>query len=162
MSNVRTINANIYLKLINDEELMRLLHYPPSPPNPSPLSDQYEDIIGSENYWDIVDKHVLLSSKADDLEDNSLCRIYIYSGKPKRIFGNNTAVRREIVIDVLCHQSYERDQRLEWIIDRINKNLVRRNIEGGLGKMEAYNGYDFKAPKGYIAYRLIYLIGDSA
>lgn len=162
MSNHRDIIGNVYNLLISDETLLRLLHYPPSPPI-SPLDKTLDNLNDSENtsYWDIVDDHILLTSKSDDLEEKKLCRIYLYGGKTRRTDRNRLIAKREIVVDILCHQSYESDMRLEWIHDRVSQLIFNRRIENGLGRTEVFTGYDFKAPKGYQGYRIVYLVGDT-
>lgn len=162
MSKVRDLIGNVYTLLRQDETLLRLLYYPPSPPL-DPLSSQLEDILDKDvaEYWDIVDRHILLSSKSEDLEENSLCRIYVYGGKIRPSMNNKLTTKQEIVIDIFCHQKYEKDQRLEWITDTLNEIIFNKRIDKGLGKVDYRTGYDFTAPKWYVAYRHIYEVGGT-
>lgn len=119
-----------------------------------------EELIPSntEKYelmWKIIDESVKLSSKADDLEEMKINRIYIYLGKTRPIFGNKRTVNQEIIIDVFVNEIFEETQRLEVITDRLNELMVHTR-PAGMGRMEYRTGYDFVAPKGYRAYRHIY------
>lgn len=162
MSNAKRIIRKAYKLLRKDDELLRLLYYPPqrTTDDPDPLSKELDDIVGKpiDEYWDIVDNHILLTSKSDDLEKNAICRIYVYTGKIKPSFRNKLTIKQEIVIDVFVHHMYEVDQRLEMIADQLSDVLFSSRV-GGLGTVDYRDGYDFTAPKGYQAYRHIYLVG---
>ena len=164
----RILNSS-YEILISDETLLRLLYYPPADlrsKQPNPLSETLPNIIVDqeeneqeiEDMWNIRDRHILRSSKDDDLEDNQLCRVYIYLGKTRSSIINKSIAKQEIVIDVFCHNLYGVDLRLESISSRLNELLVDKRIFG-LGRVGYRNGYDFVAPKEYRAYRHIYEIG---
>lgn len=165
MNRARSIINNVYDLLIEDENLLRLLYYPPqiTMNDPSPLDDELENLSDSKNrrYWDIVDNHILLTSKSDDLEENSLCRIYVYSGKKRASNRNFKGSKQEIIVDVFVHFEYELEQRLEWITEILSDILMEKRVEGGLGVIDYRNGYNFNAPKGYQAYRHIFEIGGT-
>lgn len=166
MSVLKRIINNTYQLLINDEELLRLLYYQPEDlssgqPNPLAVTDITPDIIdkttqkSNQKLWEIINKHVMLTSKSDDLEREQLCRIYVYSGKTRSDFHNKRIAKQEVVIDVFCHSFFQEDQRLDAITDRLNKLLFNQRPDG-LGRFDYRNGYDFVAPKEYGAYRHIF------
>jgi len=168
---------NTHDLLRQDEDLLRLLYYDPTnyTTQPHPLSDELPNVLdpqvgeldadGDKNdeywarIWNIIDKHILLISKADDMENNRLCRLYVYAGKTRPTYGNVSAAlaNQEIIIDVFVHTSYNIDSRMDEINDRLNQLLV--GASGiGMGKVDIYGGYEFSAPKEYTAYRNIYEI----
>lgn len=174
MSNTEKIIVSAYNKLRRDEELLRLLHYPPtdirpSNYNPDPLSPELDNIVDKESageealveYWDIVDRHLFRTSKSDNWETKRLCRIYLYAGKKRGASKNARIGKREIVLDVFAHHDYEVDLRMNRIADRISKVLFLSRLEGGLGTVDYRDGYDFTAPLGYEAYRHLYIVGET-
>lgn len=166
MSSQKRMFISIHDLLINDEDLLRLLYYPPTSlrnQQPDPLSDELENVLDMEldKIWDIRDHHIPLSSKDDDLVGNELCRIYLYPGKIRPSLNNFMTMKQEIVVDVFCHYSYiEADQRMMMITDRLSDLLFNERVHG-LGKIDYRNGYDFNAPKGYQSYRHIFEIGGT-
>lgn len=166
MSNLRSVLNNTYTLLRNDEDLLRLLHYPPQRVTTEPDPLDREELLNilekpTEKYWEIVDNHILLTSKSDDLVKQRICRIYVYTGKIRPSLRNRLTTKQEIVVDIFVHHEYESDQRLQWITDQLNEVMFKSRIEGGLGTVDYRNGYDFNAPKGYQAYRHIYEVGGS-
>lgn len=163
MSNQKKMFISMHNLLIEDEKLLRLLYYPPTNlrnEQPNPLSDDLENILDREDVWDIRDKHILLTSKSDDLVESEICRIYVYPGKIRPSLKNFTTMKQELVVDIFCHYRYERDLRMMSITDRLSDLLFNERIHG-LGKIDYRNGYDFNSPKGYQAYRHIYEIGGT-
>lgn len=164
MSNRKKMLISTHDLLINDEDLLRLLYYPPTSlreGQPNPLSGELSDVLDMDldKLWGVRDHHIPLTSKADDLIENELCRIYLYLGKTRPSHNNFMTTKQEIVVDVFCHYSYiEADQRMAMISDRISALLFNQRVHG-LGKVDYRNGYDFTAPKGYQAYRHIYEVG---
>lgn len=160
------IVQDAYDVLIGDETLLRLLHYPPKDlrtGQPDPLSNELPNIIvsdnndidGIENMWNVIDRHVLDSSKSDDLEVNELCRIYVYLGRSRTYPRNSLVARQEIVFDVLCHNRYDKDSRIETISDRITKLIFNKRLSG-IGKVKYKDSYNINAPKEYQAVRHLY------
>lgn len=174
MSTFNKIFDDVYKILIKDEKLLRLLHYPPTDSkNPHPLDDSLPNIVVEHNtssslppppeyekMWDIIEKHIETTSKSDDLEENRLCRIYLYAGRVRPTIGNYYTMKQEIIIDIFCHYTYEVDQRLSKLIGRLNKLLAHKRITG-LGKIDVRGGYPMSAPKEYVAYRMIFEVGRS-
>lgn len=169
-NNIRKkILDDAYKKLISDEYLLRLLYMTPSSPKIEfPLLPE-DNLIheqdmnkpptpGYTKMWEIIDKHILTTSKSDDLEENRLCRVYIYLGKSRPSPDNMFAAKQEIVVDTFTHHTYDVDHRLDLIIGRVRDLLMYQRITG-LGKIDLRTEYDFTAPKEYRAYRSIYEIG---
>lgn len=147
---------NIYQALINDEELLRLLYYlPKSAKNPSPLSDNLDNIIGSDKYWDIVDDRIMISEKTSDLIDREICRIYIASGRRRPVYNNYLMAKQEVIISVYTHLDFDADGRQEWIADRINELIALERISG-IGMLDYVKGDPYVAPRQYKNYRHIY------
>ena len=169
---IKRILKDTYSILIHDEDLLRLVYYPPvdyinvtkhALDRDLPNIQDYWEIDGvletdderDVRVWGIRNHHIIDIRKSDDTVDGSICRLYIYAGKSRPTFHNKTTTRQEIVVDIFCHSRYEEDYRMEDIRDRVNKLLIGR--EGiGLGKIDSYSEYDFVAPKEYTAYRHVY------
>jgi hypothetical protein len=148
---------DIYLTFTNDETLLRLLYY--LPPN-DPLDPTLENILSKTDKWDIIDDRIVLTSKTDDLEKDSTpkCRLLMFPGRRGNT-RNYLVADQEIVIDILVHFTYEKDQRLEWISDRVNELLFSNKITG-VGEMRFKDGKPLGSPNNYIGYRLTYEIGS--
>lgn len=157
---MRLFFNNIYTKLREDEELMRLLHYKPADymeKRPDPLDKSLPDIVdeNSQEYWKIVEKTIKRSVKTSEIQEKGICRLYIYGGRRRSRFGNYLIADQEVVIDIFVHELFEKDARMDWIRDRINKLLVLERIVG-IGMLEFAAGNSRVAPIGYEKYELIY------
>lgn len=176
MKEIRNVGINmlndIYDIIVSDEYLLRLLYHPPLSPKletplipednlttPPPSLNEAPDPKYRE-MWEIIDKHILKTSKSDDLEKNKLCRVYVYLGRQKPAQRHRFIKSQEIVFDVFCHSSYEDDLRLEKILSRID-DLISGTRVTGLGKLALSDGHGFTAPQEYVAYRAIYELGRS-
>lgn len=156
--------------LRNDETLLRLLYYQPEDAVnniPDPLSDSLPDILkmDSKTRNEIRNNHIVKSSKADDLEDNPICRIYIYAGKriPERDRNNSYLMaEQQMEINIIVHNDFENeDIRMERILDRLNYLLCLNRITG-IGKMDYEDGRPIlNAPKNYVGYQVIYKFGST-
>ena len=147
--------------LSGDEQLMRLITYLPKTRSDSPLSEDKADIIGSNDYWDIVDDRMLWTPKADDLVDKDpKCRVLFYPNTRYPQNGNYTNSEQSINIDVFVHVDFDTmDMRLSWILDRINDLLQDRYIEN-IGTTKFDSGKPLGSPVGYTGYRVVYKFGD--
>lgn len=166
MSQINFVMESVFNTLIQDEKLLRLLYYPPKNAMKGildPLDTTLEDITKKDtvDYWDIVDNHILLTSKVDDFQDTPICRIYLYQGKTRPTFRNMRTTKIEIVLDVFVHKKYDIDLRLQQISDRLSKVLFLSRANRGLGRVDYRTGYDFVAPLNYQAYRHIYEVGGT-
>lgn len=152
-------NINDVMKLFyHDETLLRLLYYPPTnyANIPDPLDDSLEDMLEKDKDWSIRLDRIKNSSESKDLEDEPICRIYVYAGR-REPTQNYQVATQEIVVDVLCHNDFENgDLRSMRISDRINDLLVSERITG-MGKIDYVNGTPIAAPDGYCGYRHVYV-----
>jgi hypothetical protein len=150
---------DVFGVLKGSENLKRLLWYPPKDNNnPNPLSPQLPDISGSDDDWKVIEDRILLNSKSDDLVKEPKCRLYLYLGSRNktnvRIFEN-----QEIIIDILWHELFENDLRIESISKTLDDLLLNKRITGW-GRMEFLDGYPFNiSAKNYQGYRFIYQVG---
>lgn len=150
--------------LRSDEQLLRLLHYPPSNLAKDildPLDNKLKNIrdMEMEKLWEIRDEHIHFASHADDLEKKHICRIYLYAGR-RRPTSNYIMADQEIVIDILCHSDFENgDLRSMRIADRVNKILSLSRVTG-MGKVDYVLGSRINAPKDYVGYQHIFKIGS--
>ncbi|MGG3987521.1 hypothetical protein [Bacillus smithii] len=150
--------GTIYKLFTNDETLLRLLYYPPkTTKQPDPLSDTLPNILemDTEEKWNIIDNSIVLGSKSDDLETQSICRLYLYAGRRRSISYNYKIAHQEIIIDIFSHNSFEKDLRSMWISDRLNELLIENRLVG-ITKMDYVGGNPISAPSNYIGYRHIY------
>src|SRR5690606_22858078 len=98
---MRQVVNHIYSILINDEKLMRLLFYYPKDTNrPDPLSDELENILDREDYWEIVEDRVLIAEKFSDIIGRDINRLYITQGRRRPVFGNYLLATQEIMISI--------------------------------------------------------------
>lgn len=157
-STVEFFNS-IYQKMINDEELLRLLNYSPmgydakGNYNPDPLDESLPTLLDkeSEEYWKMVDEKVILGEKTSDLLEQKVCRIYIYEGRRRPIFESYLVASQEVYVDVFIHESFDRDLRITRISDRINELIALENI-AGFGRLEYKAGNPREAPTHYRRY----------
>lgn len=157
---MRQVINNIYTILRTDEELMRLLHYPPrdrSKKHLDPLDPAQPDLVDdSEKYWDIVEDKILTATKSSNIEENVMCRIYIYAGRRRPKFESYLLATQEIIIDVFVNEMYDKDMRLAWICDRVNELLALEHVSGVFGRLDYVAGNSRVAPIGYSLYENVY------
>lgn len=141
-----------------DETLLRLLYYPPEDIKnkiKDPLDESLEDMLVVDEDWSIRDKRIMLVPKSDDLVDDPLCRIYLYAGRRSPQNRNFQTANQEIIVDILCHNNFEKDLRSMRISDRINELLVHERVTG-MGKIDYMNGNQITSPTNYVGYRHSY------
>lgn len=150
-----------------DEELLRLLYYPPADLAnniPDPLDDSLLNIndMSIEQQWDIRNDRIMLTPRTSDLESTPICRLLLYAGRRKPTNGNYLMAKQQFVIDVLCHNDFEnKDIRSTRISDRLNKLLALQHITG-IGKMDYADGGQMKgAPEQYVGYTHVYEFGST-
>jgi hypothetical protein len=150
---MRHIIGNINKILINDEELLRTLYYPPMDENnPDPLDEELENIKDKEDYWDIVTDRIMLAEKDSDLINKAICRVYIFAGRRRPVFNSYLLATQEVVISIYTHESYEEDQRNSGISDRVCELLSLEDVVGVLGKLDYFGGNPRQSPSGYLRY----------
>lgn len=145
-----------------DETLLRLLYYPPKDIANNikdPLDDSLDNVLDIDMDWSIRDKRIMLIPKSDDLENNPLCRIYLYAGRrnPTR---NYHVANQEVIIDILCHSDFEKDLRSMRISDRVNDLLFNERVTG-LGKLDYEDGSPISAPLNFVGYRHVFKFGST-
>lgn len=154
----------IYKYLRNDEQLLRLLYYPPediADGIKDPLSPTLSNILDRDpmELSKIRKEHIMKSLKSDDLVDKQICRIYIYAGRRTPENRNYAFADQQLHIDVLVHNDIENsDFRSNRINDTLNNLLISNNV-AGIGKMEYYGGDIITVPKNYIGYKNVYSFG---
>lgn len=144
-----------------DEQLLRLLYYPPKDIVKNvkdPLDDSLPNVLDIDADWQIRDRRIMLIPKAEDLVEESLCRIYLYAGR-RRPTKNYQVASQEVIVDILCHNSFEKDLRSMKISDRINDLLVDESITG-ISKIDYVDGDIINAPADYVGYRHVYVFGS--
>jgi hypothetical protein len=153
---------DVFMVLIGDEKLKRLLWYPPQnikTNTPDPLSPTLPDISSDETLnWQVIDDRILKNDKQDDLVNDPKCRLYLYLGSRDRT-DNSSIASQKIIIDVLWHDLFDADERSQSIERELRRILVGKRITG-IGKMKYYTGDPINAPQNYQGYRHVYEIGS--
>ena len=137
--------ARIYRRMYEDEELMRLLTYDPMGYRDGkyykdPLDGTLPNIVDqdSDTYWELVDERVVLGEKSSDLETKAICRVYVYEGRIREVFGNYHFLTQEVNVDIFIHEKFDKDLRLSRIKDRVAELIALERLAG-------YNRLDYKA-----------------
>lgn len=152
--------------LRNDEDLLRLLYYPPKDlvkGIKDPLDSSLPNILDMDKMKlkNIRDEHIMKSAKTDDLEDKEICRLYVYMGRRRPDTVSYAVAKQQVIVDVLCHNDIENsDLRSNRIADRLSYLFAWEHITG-LGKMDYVDGNNINSPKEYIGYRHIYIFGGN-
>lgn len=143
----------------NNEELLRLLKYPPkniAKNIKDPLDPTLPNILDIDQDWSIRDKLIIPKSKSDDLEGQAICRINVYAGERIPTSHNYQLANQDMIIDVFTHDSFEIDYRSLWISDKLNDLLVNNRVTG-ITKMKYGGGRKLDAPPTYTKYRHFYV-----
>lgn len=145
----------------HDETLLRLLYYSPTNYSdiPDPLDDSLQNVIDLDEDWSIREDRIMSVPKSDDLVDNEICRIYVYAGRRRPVDNGYIYANQEIIIDILCHISYEKDLRSTRISDRLDELLLGSRVSG-FGKISYINGTSISSPEKYIGYSQRYEVGN--
>lgn len=161
---MRLFFNNIYTKLRTDEELMRLLHYHPYDYYegiPDPMDESLPDIVDdSPEYWDKVYNHIVQGTKTSEIQEKGICRLYLYAGRRRPRFGNYLIADQEVIVDIFVHELFDKDDRMNWITDRINHLIALEHI-AGYGMLDFVAGNPRVAPIGYSKYEMIYKFAES-
>ena len=147
---------DIFNRVGDDKELLRLLYYPSDPLNPSK-----QDVQNLPDFHKIRTERIIRSPKTNDIStNNAICRVCMYMGN--RTPNNQAYAHQDIVFDVYAHiDKYDiNDARSLWICDRINELLSMERVTG-IGKMLSDRMLIIgNPPSGYIGYKLIYTFGS--
>jgi hypothetical protein len=159
---MREVVAGAFEILRKDEELMRALCYLPEDTEEDilhPMDELLPNIVDEDNetYWETVDNHIKLHEKITDIENKSLCRLYIYLGRRRPVFNNYLIAQQEIIIDIFVHNDYSDNMRIGWISDRINELIALKRLNGTFGKLEYASGNSRDAPIGYSKYQHMFV-----
>jgi hypothetical protein len=146
-----------YLK--SDEELLRLLYYSPENGNDivDPLDSSLPNILDMDiqQRAEIFNKRIMKAAKYTDLQDEKICRLYIYAGNRKSN-SNYLSADQELVIDILCHSDFENgDLRSTRISDRLNQLFCQERLVG-IGQMDFVVGRQINAPYEYTGYQCVF------
>lgn len=152
--------------IASDEHMLRLLYY-----NPLDKDGDYVDFT-DENLPNILDKpeleleeirenHIRKSQKLDKIVESKRTVIFIYYGKSKPVYRNHLLVKREVVFDILSHNDFSFDYRIEEICDRLDTLFSNKRV-AGIGITMNSISFQIEAPKEYLAYRNKFIITDSA
>lgn len=157
---MRQVINEIYTKLRKDDELMRILHYPPENSELDQLDPLDVELsvtgLDVDDYWKVVNHTIRTASKSSNIEEDAMCRIYIYPGRRRPKHESYLLASQEVVIDVLVHDKYSSDMRLEWITDKISELLSLKYVDGIYGKLDYVQGNSRNAPTGYSLYENIF------
>lgn len=129
----------LYKLLADDEILMRLLHYTPEDAHDNPLDVAKDDILTSEDRWDITKGNLFSTDKRYDLDLDpiKICRICFYTGTRQPISSgynirnvdNPYASEQRYNFDVYVHVDIDDiDARLTDITDRLNELLHLKRV----------------------------------
>lgn len=147
-----------YLK--SDEEINRLLFYPAEDVGNDvldPLDTNLPNILDMnvEKRAEIINQRIVKSSKFKDLENESICRLYVYAGR-RNPNGNYLSANQELVIDIMCHSDFENgDLRSLRISDRLNQLFFQSRL-AGIGQMDFVGARQINAPYEYTGYQVIF------
>ena len=161
--NMRKNIHDLYMQIINNEEILRLLAYQSKNFNDSPLDSSKPNILDMpvNSKFNLIDKHVLMTAKTSDITVNEkICRLCIYSGR-RRPTHNYALAEQDIVFDVYVHFDIDIvDMRLTWICDTINDFVHASKFTGVSGVHFLFGEPIHNAPDGYIGYKLVYRLGS--
>ena len=149
---IRNQMSSIMYHLRNDEELLRLLYY-----KKDPLDKSKPNIIGSDKYWDIVNKHIFFGEKDSEIVDEALTRIYVYTGRRREVFLNTAFAKQYFEVKLLAHEDLigADYMRLEALSDRVNQLLLHNRV-AGVSKITYHGGDPYQAPRQFQTYLHIY------
>lgn len=156
--NLKDINS----VLRTDETLLRLLFYPPKDVTKNikdPLDESLPNILDKTpmELKVLRDKRIMVTPKSDDLVNEPICRVYLYGGRRKPVDGYYHA-NQQVVIDILCHETFETDLRISRISDQICDLLINKQVTG-IGKVKYIDGRLKSAPSNYVGYSLVFEVG---
>lgn len=150
--------TDMFLRIVNDNELWRLLYYK----GYNPLDPSLPEVKDRSDYKTIEkEERIIRSPKTNDLTDTPICRLCVYLGNrtPSR---NKKFPNQDIHFDVYAHiDEYDKlDGRSLSICDRLDDLIGAERITG-IGKVEPRRFYILSnVPSGYIGYKVVYTFGS--
>lgn len=149
--------TNLEKRLINDEVLIRLLHYPPYGWDEDtqtlildPLDSKLPNLVdvNSDLYWDIVEEKFRQGSKRMEIENVKSAVLYMFEGRERGLFGNPYVNKKEVVFKIVINEDFEVDNRISRISDRIGYLLMRESEIAGYGTIGIVGKNPREAPLG--------------
>jgi hypothetical protein len=108
-----------------------------------------------EQKAEIINKRIMKSAKYKDLENDKICRLYVYAGR-RNPNGNYLTADQELTIDILCHSDFENgDLRSLRLSDRLNEMFCQSRLVG-IGQMDFVGARQINAPYEYIGYQVVF------
>lgn len=157
MGGYTDIKSSVLRTLYQHEKLLRLLYYPPQRKGVlPPLSEDLENIIGSEKQFDIIDTRIVPTEKNSELEDKAICRVTFYFGKQRPQWNNSLVYNQDLYFNVYVHENYD-DLRLEQIVDTLDQILIGSRFQG-ISKITASGKEPFQGMRQYSQMRCRYKI----
>ncbi|MFL0361824.1 hypothetical protein ACH0BF_02245 [Pseudobacillus sp. 179-B 2D1 NHS] len=163
---------NLYKRLSQDEELLRLLFYKAKHSGDNVLDKRIRpDILSSktelssgipedrrQRAFEIIKDRIKPTNKYKDLEGEIKCRICAYLGDRIKEEKNHLYAKQEIIIDILVHHAYDEvDHRSLKIAEEIQRLLFQERTGFGKNMYESMKRTEL-VPE-YISYRLVYSTG---
>jgi hypothetical protein len=151
-------SKDIYKVLIQDEVLLRYLHYIPTSRVDNPLDPSKDNILDKDvdSLWGIIDDVIVPAPKISDLVDTQKSRLLVYAGYGRGTNSNYLFSNQEYEIDIFVHADTQTmDFRMEKIHDRVNELLFNQHITG-MGKLLFKGRQPINAIKDYFGYKMIF------
>ena len=173
MANLKENLENIYNALQSSEKLLRLLHYMPKNASDDPLSISKQDVSALPKRYEIIANTLVPSDKTYDLDlESKICRLCVYTGTRRaqqnfnqgmgQLNDNVYASDQVYNFDVYAHIDVDVvDFRMMWIVDTVNEILFQENVTD-IGRFRlAFSSPINNTPKGYVGYKLAYVMSSS-
>lgn len=159
-----------YNQLIQDECLIRYLHYIPKNQLDNPLDPTKQNILDLplQDKFKVINNTIRFMDKKFLLDlDSQFGRINVYLGERKpytsysagarRLVNNPYVSRQELVVDVLIPLNTNRmDMRLLKVIERVGFLLNYKNYKQFLDLRWDFGYTITNTPEGYVGYKMIY------
>lgn len=151
-------SSDIYKVLIDDEILLRYLHYIPTSRIDDPLDESKGNIMDKDidTLWEIIDDVIVPAPKISDLVDTQKSRLLVYAGYGRGTNSNYLFSNQDYEIDIFVHADTQTmDFRMEKIHDRVIELLFNKNVTG-VGKLLFKGRQPINAIKDYFGYKMIF------
>lgn len=146
--------------LTADETLLRLLYYRSNNLLDSPLDESKPNIIGSLEYWDIVEDRIKFTPTTKGFDNEEKCRVCFYADRRTGQY-NKLFKIQNIKFDVLVHQDIHNvDLRMYTISERINYLLRNKKFSSFGAIKELTSDPIGQVAEGYYGYSTLYQFGE--
>jgi hypothetical protein len=146
----------IFIKLISDEALCRLLAY-----GINPLGDDKDDIVTAPNHEELMEEIIKFSPQISNIEDLSRTRVCLYKGYTKLRYLDSATIQETIQMDIYVPFSIVgRDGRVYQIENKVVALLDKMGI--GIGYLDYSEGQFVQLPaiSGYAQYKMIFVLQE--